>query len=126
MFDSALLSGELLDFGSNKDPKSDDATAATDAAGDRMIYAPFGLLTEEPTTLLGVAALLDYVAQPDYGHGRVEMWRGGGRPNISVSASFVWRCLSGSAVTSVSTSRSSNRTSRFPASGSRTRLHAFV
>src|SRR5208337_1183678 len=31
--------------------------------------------------------------------GRVEMWRGGGRPNISVAASFVWRCLSGSTVT---------------------------
>src|ERR1700757_4750266 len=28
--------------------------------------------------------------------GRVEMWRGGGRLNISVAASFVWRCLSGS------------------------------
>src|SRR3954453_2808113 len=28
--------------------------------------------------------------------GRVEMWRGGGRPGISVSAPFVWRCLSGS------------------------------
>jgi hypothetical protein len=26
------------------------------------------------------------------------MWRGGGRPNIAVSASFVWRCLSGSPV----------------------------
>src|SRR6202790_1692863 len=31
--------------------------------------------------------------------GRVEMWRGGFRLNISVAASFVWRCLSGSAVT---------------------------
>ena len=31
--------------------------------------------------------------------GRVEMWRGGCRLNISVAASFVWRCLSGSAVT---------------------------
>src|SRR6266478_6182256 len=31
--------------------------------------------------------------------GRVEMWRGCCRPNISVSASFVWRCLSGSTVT---------------------------
>jgi len=30
--------------------------------------------------------------------GRVGMWRGGGRSNISVSASFVWRCLSGSTV----------------------------
>src|SRR3954454_19373974 len=28
--------------------------------------------------------------------GRVEMWRGGGRPGMSVSAPFVWRCLSGS------------------------------
>src|SRR5271169_1296128 len=28
--------------------------------------------------------------------GRVEMWRGGCRSNISVSAPFVWRCLSGS------------------------------
>src|SRR3979409_1540204 len=27
------------------------------------------------------------------------MWRGGFRKNISVAASFVWRCLSGSAVT---------------------------
>src|SRR3984893_17526945 len=27
------------------------------------------------------------------------MWRGGFRPNISVAASFVWRCLSGSAMT---------------------------
>ena len=27
------------------------------------------------------------------------MWRGGCRPNISVSASFVWRCLSGSTMT---------------------------
>ena len=33
------------------------------------------------------------------GFGKVEMWRGGFRPNISVAASFVWRCLSGSAMT---------------------------
>ena len=30
--------------------------------------------------------------------GRVEMWRSGGRPNISVAAPFVWRCLTGSTV----------------------------
>ena len=30
---------------------------------------------------------------------RVEMWRRGCRSNISVSAPFVWRCLSGSTVT---------------------------
>ena len=32
-------------------------------------------------------------------HGRVEMWRGMYRPDISVSAPFVWRCLSDSTVT---------------------------
>ena len=32
------------------------------------------------------------------GSGRVEMWRGGGRSDISVAAPFVWRCLSGSTV----------------------------
>src|ERR1039457_6397240 len=31
--------------------------------------------------------------------GRVEMWRSGCRLNISFSAPFVWRCLSGSALT---------------------------
>ena len=31
--------------------------------------------------------------------GKVGMWRGGWRLNISVATSFVWRCLSGSAVT---------------------------
>src|SRR5208282_6796464 len=56
--------------------------------------------------------------------GRVGMWRGGVRSSMSVSAPFVWRCLSGSSRSSVSTPRSSNRTCRFPASGSRTRPHA--
>src|SRR6478609_7561788 len=32
------------------------------------------------------------------GFGRVEMWRGGGRLSISVSAPFVRRCLTGSAL----------------------------
>ena len=36
-------------------------------------------------------------------HGRVGMWRGGCRPNISVSAPFVWRCAL--VVQPVSTSR---------------------
>ena len=31
--------------------------------------------------------------------GRVEMWRGGSRPGLSVAAPFVWRCLSNLAVT---------------------------
>ncbi len=46
--------------------------------------------------------------------GRVEMWRGGFRLDISVSAPFVWRCLSEPCRGSVSTSRSSNRTGGFP------------
>jgi hypothetical protein len=35
------------------------------------------------------------VAEP----GRVGMWRGGFRLNVSVAAPFVWRCLNGSTVT---------------------------
>src|SRR6185369_201321 len=31
-------------------------------------------------------------------HGRVGVWRGGGRTNISVAAPFVWRCLTGSSM----------------------------
>src|SRR3954463_2171770 len=31
--------------------------------------------------------------------GRVGMWRGGVRATMSVAAPFVWRCLSGSAIT---------------------------
>jgi hypothetical protein len=33
------------------------------------------------------------------GMGRVGMWRGGLRSTMSVAAPFVWRCLSGSAIT---------------------------
>ena len=58
--------------------------------------------------------------------GRVEMWRSGCRPNISASAPFVLAVPHWLDRGSVSTSRSSNRTCRFPASGSRTRRHAFA
>src|SRR5262249_29638000 len=37
-----------------------------------------------------------FIAQRSVANGRVEMWRGFCRSNISVSAPFVWRCLSGS------------------------------
>src|SRR3954471_8094369 len=49
---------------------------------------PRGLLSDVHRTM----------PMPDVGagHGRGEMWRGGGRPGMSVSAPFVWRCLSGS------------------------------
>ncbi len=65
----------------------------------------------------------DYVVS---GMGRVGMWRGGGRPGMSVSAPFVWRCLSGSTIAPFP--HPSHRTGHadFPASGSRTRHHAFA
>src|ERR1700733_13163144 len=46
--------------------------------------------------------------------------------NISVSAPFVWRCLTGSTMAPFSHPAHRTRTCRFPASGSRTRLHAFT
>ena len=59
-------------------------------------------------------------------HGRVGMWRGGRRSSMSVAAPFVWRCLSGS--TMAPFPHPSHRTGHadFPASGSRTRPHAFA
>src|SRR3954452_12372570 len=59
------------------------------------------------------------------GTGRVEEWRGG------VGSAYLFPALSvaGASIASpcpVSTPRSSNRTGGFPASGSRTRAHAFA
>ena len=59
-------------------------------------------------------------------NGRVGMWRGCCRLSISVAASFVWRCLSGSTLAPFPHSAHRTWTCRFPASGSRTRLHAFA
>jgi hypothetical protein len=59
------------------------------------------------------------------GIGRVEVWRGGCRSNISVCRPFRLAVPQWFDHGSVSTPRSSNRTCRFPASGSRTRPHAF-
>src|SRR6266849_515324 len=60
------------------------------------------------------------------GCGRVEMWRGGFRFEHICSRLFRLAVPHWSDHGSVSTSRSSNRTCRSPASGSRTRPHAFV
>ena len=60
------------------------------------------------------------------GDGRVGMWRGRSRLGLSVAAPFVWRCPSTLTLTPFPHPPSSNRTCRFPASGSRTRLHAFA
>src|SRR5208337_3533807 len=43
-------------------------------------------------------ACTHWKAPPSHGARRVEVWRGDVRLSMSVSAPFVWRCLSGSAV----------------------------
>jgi Sigma-70 region 2 len=58
--------------------------------------------------------------------GRVEVWRVGVRLNISVGRPFRLTVPYWFSRSSVSTPRSSNRTCRSPASGSRTRTHAFT
>ena len=63
-----LAECEMTDFGPDKDPRYDAAKGATGEARKRMFDALHELLTEQPTTLLGLAALLEYVAQPDHGH----------------------------------------------------------
>ena len=50
-----------------------------------------------PTVVQG-AGVRNPSAHRTAGIGRVEMWRGDVRLSMSVSAPFVWRCLSGSAV----------------------------
>src|ERR1700681_4970766 len=48
---------------------------------------------------LSKAVRARYARYEPISYGRVEMWRAGCRLNISVAASFVWRCLSGSTMT---------------------------
>jgi hypothetical protein len=52
-------------------------------------------MSEHPAVL---AAMRDVIDQTGGSAGRVGVWRGGCRPNISVAAPFVWRCLTGSTV----------------------------
>src|SRR5689334_2127764 len=56
----------------------------------RLYHPPGGLLWLGEETLAGTSGATE--------SRRVEMWRGGGRSNISVAAPFVWRCLTGSAM----------------------------
>jgi hypothetical protein len=44
------------------------------------------------------AALTRYLEDPTLPIGRVEMWRGGRRSGLSISAPFVWRCPSNLAI----------------------------
>src|SRR6516162_4187664 len=58
--------------------------------------------------------------------GRVGVWRGGSRPGMSVTAPFVWRCLSGATIAPFPYPSHRTGHADFPASGSRTRPHAFT
>ena len=51
-----------------------------------------------PECRLGSTAIHPGIVRKSAAVGRVGMWRGGGRLGMSVSAPFVWRCLSGSAI----------------------------
>jgi len=59
-------------------------------------------------------------------NGRVEMWRGGRRYPLNCCRLFRLAVSQSRVRSSVSTSRSSNRTCSSPASGSRTEHHAFT
>jgi hypothetical protein len=51
------------------------------------------------TPVTGAAVSRDLVrGKKNAACGRVEVWRGSCRPNISVAASFVWRCLTSSTI----------------------------
>jgi hypothetical protein len=60
-----------------------------------ILYSNCAAVTgpERATDALAAAYLL--AGRPDIRRGRVGVWRGGCRLNISVAAPFVWRCLTG-------------------------------
>jgi hypothetical protein len=57
---------EMMDFGPNKDPRYDAAKDVSDMAHDRMSDAMWDVLTEQPTTLAGIAALLAHVGRDEW------------------------------------------------------------
>jgi hypothetical protein len=63
---AVIIVGEMIDSGPNKDPRSDAAKSALAAARDRDQDARWEVLTVQPTTLAGVAALLDHVGQGQF------------------------------------------------------------
>jgi hypothetical protein len=76
-------------------PKSEETDKAYPAPGANLRHIKRGLQSLRP-----IAPLSALVSRPGFFNtiGRVEMWRGDVRLSMSVSAPFVWRCLSGSAV----------------------------
>ena len=60
------ISGSMVDGGPNKDPRYDAAKDVSDKSLDRMYDAMWDVLTEQPTTLGGVAALLAHVGRDEW------------------------------------------------------------
>src|SRR5580700_1698565 len=61
--------------------------------GSKATSCPTDRMSASASTAADILAALAWTALC-----RVEMWRGGCWSNIAVAASFVWRCLSASAV----------------------------
>src|SRR5215471_6085389 len=78
------IKGSCPEVGGVGTPNPQDGTPAPSSSVDQLVGA--------------ILAACSSPARAGSFHGRVEMWRGCGRPNISVAAPFVWRRLTGSAV----------------------------
>jgi hypothetical protein len=63
---AVCIVSEMMDFGPDKDPRYDAAKDVSDMAHDRMSDAMWGVLTEQPTTVAGVAALLAHVGRDEW------------------------------------------------------------
>jgi hypothetical protein len=83
------------------------ASSLTPIAHQRFVSSGqrhYELMEQRPNGFLAIGDALCHF-NPIYAQGmsaaaiQVEMWRDGRRLNISVAASFVWRCLSGSTMT---------------------------
>jgi hypothetical protein len=60
------IQGEMVDHGPDKDPRYDAAKAIAIEAASAMYDAHWDVLTVQPTTLRGVAALLAHVGQDEW------------------------------------------------------------
>jgi hypothetical protein len=68
---ASMKSGSLADH----TPEWEIAQPITERMGKRMSNAHHEVLTRQPTTLAGVAALLDHVGQPDFLDETVEEYK---------------------------------------------------
>jgi hypothetical protein len=85
-----------IEFALQRDVGAPHSMPAPAASGgsDRWALHPL----EKRRLVHGARGLYAQIECPcfPYSLGRVEVWRDGGRPYVSVAAPFVWRCLTGS------------------------------